>query len=93
MKVTVFTKPGCPPCDATKRLLTKLQIPHTVVDVTEHGEALAYVKSLGYLGTPVVVAESVSGIEHWSEYRDARIRALCGPATQMGASSEARKPA
>lgn len=76
MKVTVYSKPKCTACDATKRLLTKLEIPHIVVDVTEDPEALAYPKSLGYLGAPVVVAETSSGIQRWSDFRDARIRGL-----------------
>ncbi|MDI9914384.1 glutaredoxin family protein [Rhodococcus sp. IEGM 1379] len=76
MKVTVYSKPFCVACDATKRLLTKLQISHTVVDVTEDAKALAYVKSLGYSGAPVVVAELPSGIQHWAEFREAKMKEL-----------------
>lgn len=76
MKVTVYSRPKCTACDATKRLLTKLGILHTVVDVTEDPEALAYVKSLGYLGAPVVVAETSSDVRHWSEFRESRIKEL-----------------
>jgi glutaredoxin-like protein NrdH len=74
--VTVYSKPKCTACDATKRLLTKLQIPHSVIDITEDPNALAYVKSLGYLGAPVVIAEAPSGVQHWAEYREGRIRAI-----------------
>lgn len=76
MKVTVYSKPSCVACDATKRLLTKLHILHTVIDITEDAEALAYVKSLGYSGAPVVVVELPSGVEHWAEYREGRIKKL-----------------
>ena len=32
MTVTVFTKPHCPQCNATKRQLTKLGVPFETVD-------------------------------------------------------------
>ena len=35
MTVTVFTKPHCPQCDATKRQLTKLGVPFETVDLTQ----------------------------------------------------------
>lgn len=76
MIVTVYGKPKCTACDATKRLLNKLQIPHTVIDVTEDAEALAYVKSLGYFGAPVVVADTSSGLHHWSDFRESKIKVL-----------------
>ena len=36
MTVTVFTKPHCPQCDATKRQLTKLGVPFETVDLTQN---------------------------------------------------------
>ena len=33
MTVTVFTKPHCPQCDATKRQLTKLGVPFETVEI------------------------------------------------------------
>ena len=68
--VTVYSKPACVACMATKRKLTKLEIPHTVIDVTEDPEAYAYVKSLGYSSMPVVVAELPDGTRYWSDFRD-----------------------
>ena len=35
MTVTVFTKPYCPQCDATKRQLTKLGVPFETVDLAK----------------------------------------------------------
>lgn len=78
MKVTVYSKPNCTACDATKRLLTKLGVAHTVVDVTEDADALVYVKSLGYVGAPVVVVDSELGVQHWAEFREGRVRSLSG---------------
>ncbi|MFC9769305.1 glutaredoxin domain-containing protein [Rhodococcus jostii] len=76
MNVTVYSKPNCIGCTATKRLLTRLEIPHTVVDITEDSAAYEYVKSLGYSSAPVVVAELSAGTQHWAEFREERIRHL-----------------
>ncbi|MFC9769178.1 glutaredoxin domain-containing protein [Rhodococcus jostii] len=76
MNVTVYSKPNCVGCTATKRLLTRLEIPHTVVDITEDRAAYEYVRSLGYSAAPVVVAELSAGTQHWAEFREERIRHL-----------------
>lgn len=72
MIVTVFTKPGCPPCDATKRKLDKHGVKYEVRDVTTDPAALARVRELGYSGTPVVEA----GDMHWSGYSPDRLAQL-----------------
>lgn len=41
MTVTVFTKPHCPQCDATKRQLTKLGVPFETVDLTQNPPPLS----------------------------------------------------
>ena len=33
--ITVYTKPACVQCEATKRLLTKLDLEYNTVDITE----------------------------------------------------------
>lgn len=70
--VTVYSKPLCVQCDATKRALTKAGIAYTAVDVTEDAEALAKIKALGYAQAPVVVTDE----DHWSGFRPDRIKAL-----------------
>lgn len=72
MTVTVYTRPNCGPCSATKRALEKAGIDFTIVDLVEDTEALATVKALGYLQAPVVVTDS----EHWGGFRPDRIKAL-----------------
>lgn len=64
--VTIYTKPGCVQCNATKRKAEEKGIPFVMVDVTEDADAMALVKELGYLQVPVVTTESG---EHWSGYR------------------------
>lgn len=74
MTVTVYAKPGCPPCDATIRTLEKLGLAYVKLDVTEDTAAYEACQAFGYLNTPVVVA----GDQHWSGFRPDRIGALVG---------------
>ncbi|ATN92605.1 glutaredoxin [Mycobacterium phage YassJohnny] len=57
MKVTIYTKPGCKPCEGTKKMLTKKGIEFEAVDVTEVPSATKVVTDLGYAGVPVVVVD------------------------------------
>jgi glutaredoxin-like protein NrdH len=72
MTITVFSKPNCVQCDATKRTLNNLGLDYEVTDLTEDPASLEYVRSLGYLQAPVVVA----GDDHWSGFRMDKIKAL-----------------
>lgn len=72
MSITVYTKPACVQCNATKRALDKAGLEYTTVDLTEDAAALAAVKALGYAQAPVVVANG----KHWSGYRPDQIKAL-----------------
>lgn len=81
--ITVYSKPRCPQCDATARLLNRMGAPYTKVDVTEDGVAYAFVKQLGYQQVPVVVVRDrhVEGdgrdgniVEHWSGFNPGRVK-------------------
>jgi glutaredoxin-like protein NrdH len=61
--VTVYSKPNCQACTATKRWLTQRSIPFIEEDITEPGN-LAAAKALGHLEAPVVVY----GDRHWSGF-------------------------
>lgn len=65
MSITVYSKPECVQCNATKRALDKQGLDYEVIDVSVDAAALEYVKSLGYLQAPVVMA----GDQHWAGYR------------------------
>ena len=56
--VTLYTKPNCQPCKATKRWLDKNDVVYTVKDVTEDPADLAAVKELGYDGVPVTIVST-----------------------------------
>jgi len=55
MTITVYTKPGCQPCKATKRWLDKRDLEYSTVDVTTSPADLEAIKALGYEGVPVVI--------------------------------------
>ncbi|QPK94164.1 glutaredoxin-like protein NrdH [Actinomyces sp. zg-332] len=69
MSITVYTKPRCVQCDATKRALDKKGINYETVDIAEDIQALEYVKSLGYQQAPVVVTDN----DHWAGFRPDKI--------------------
>lgn len=58
MTITVYTKPNCQPCRATKRWLDKRGIEYSTIDVTTSPADLAAVKALGYEGVPVVIVSN-----------------------------------
>ena len=70
--ITLYTKPACVQCTATKKALDKAGVEYDVVDISLDDEARDYVMALGYLQAPVVIA----GEDHWSGFRPDRIRGL-----------------
>ena len=65
MTVTVFTKPQCQQCEATKRRLNDRGITFETVDLSENPETLAQLVHAGYRQAPVVITPDAS----WSGYR------------------------
>ena len=74
MAITVYSKPLCVQCDATKRALNKAGLAYDVIDITDDAEALATVKALGYVQAPVVITSE----DHWSGFRPEKVKALTG---------------
>lgn len=72
MTITVYSKPACQQCIATKRFLDKEGLEYQMIDVSLDPEAREFVESLGYSTAPVVVA----GEDHWGGFRPDRIAAL-----------------
>lgn len=84
MTVTVYTKPQCVQCDATKRALSSSRVEYETVDITEDPDALATVKALRYAQAPVVVTNE----DHWSGFRPDKIKALApGRSSARGGQS------
>lgn len=72
MTITLYTKPSCLQCIATKKALDKHGLEYELIDISTDDDAREYVQKLGYLQAPVVEV----GDEHWSGYRPERINEL-----------------
>ncbi|AKE40823.1 glutaredoxin-like protein NrdH [Corynebacterium kutscheri] len=72
MSITLYTKPACVQCNATKKALDRAGLDYTSVDISIDDEARDYVMALGYLQAPVVEVDG----EHWSGFRPERINSL-----------------
>ena len=72
MSITIYTKPACVQCTATKKAFDMQGIAYDLVDISADPAARDYVMALGYLSAPVVVA----GDQHWSGFRPDHIKAL-----------------
>lgn len=67
MKVTVYTKYGCPQCDMTKIVLDGNGIKYESINVEDDEKAFDYIKNvLNLASMPVVVVE---GMEPFTGFR------------------------
>lgn len=73
--ITLYSKPGCVQCTASERALKGVGAEFEPIDLTQDDQALAYVKSLGYLEAPVIVVTDDTGepISHWSGFQPDKI--------------------
>ncbi|CAM3977574.1 glutaredoxin-like protein NrdH [Helcobacillus massiliensis] len=85
MEITVYSKPMCVQCDATKRAFTKAGVAFNVVDLTEDADALATVKALGYQQAPVVMTST----DHWAGFRPDKIKATAAQMADTAAHARA----
>ena len=60
MTITVFTKPHCPQCDATKRQFTKLGVNFETGDLTQSPSTLDQLREAGFRQAPVVITPDSS---------------------------------
>ena len=70
--ITVYTKPACVQCDATKRLLDKLNLEYSTIDITEDTEAFDLVISKGFKSAPVVITDD----DAWAGFNPDKIYAM-----------------
>ncbi|WP_159599115.1 glutaredoxin-like protein NrdH [Agromyces humi] len=82
MTVTVYTKPSCVQCNATYRALDGKGIQYDVIDVSVDEQALAHIKSLGYLQAPVVITDD----DHWSGFNPIKIGELAAKHRELVAA-------
>jgi len=72
MRVTVYTSPNCMPCQQTKKQFDKRGIVYDVINLEQHPDKAEEMKELGYMQTPIVVADDA----HWSGFRMDKIQRL-----------------
>lgn len=70
--ITVYTKPSCVQCDATKRMMDKLKIDYSFVDVTVDTEAFEMLIDKGFKSVPVVVTDN----DAWAGFNPDKISEL-----------------
>jgi glutaredoxin-like protein NrdH len=70
--VTVYTKPSCVQCDATKRMMDKLKIEYTTIDITVDTEAFDMIVAKGFKSAPVVITDDDS----WAGFNPDKISEL-----------------
>ena len=70
--ITVYTKPSCVQCDATKRHLDKLGLDYSTVDITQDQEAFDKIVGMGFQAAPVVITDDAS----WSGYQPDKLNGL-----------------
>jgi glutaredoxin len=56
-KITVYTRPACPPCKMVKQFLEENNVPFEAKDVEEKAEYEQELLDLGFMKTPIVVVE------------------------------------
>lgn len=72
MNITVYSKPNCPQCAATKRQLNRRGFNYTVIDISDNPQTIDQLRQKGWQQMPVVIADD----ESWSGYRPDNISAL-----------------
>lgn len=70
--VIVYTKPGCPQCERTKKLMDNNGIEYETVDVSVNPEARENLLAQGYSQMPIVHTEH----DEWSGFRPDKIKEL-----------------
>jgi glutaredoxin-like protein NrdH len=70
--ITVYTKPSCVQCDATKRLMDRLSIKYDTVDISKNQEAFDMILAKGFKAAPVVITDNDS----WAGFQPDKIAEL-----------------
>jgi len=70
--VKVYSKPGCPQCSMSYKLLEQLGISYNKIDITQDEDGYNRVISLGYQSLPVF---EVNG-NHWNGFDPDAIKSL-----------------
>lgn len=77
--ITVYTRTGCQPCVATKRMLDQAGTPYTTIDADEDTNASMALMSRGIRALPFVTV-TIDGMEadFWSGFQPANVKKWIG---------------
>lgn len=79
MRITVYGRPGCQPCRATRRVLDARQVTYTFVDVQDLSRAqlgeLVHEAASNMLPI-VIIRDDIDVIDAWAGYRPAKLDTL-----------------
>lgn len=84
-EVTVYTRPGCVQCDATKRQLQRSGVAFRMVNVESDPSLVERLKDWGFRSLPVVD----TGTDRWAGFQPAKLKDL---SKQMWRTEGARGP-
>ena len=70
MNVIVWSKPNCVQCDATKRYLTKHEVPYEAREMTP--DMIEEFKDKGFMSAPIVA----TGKDMWAGFRMSKLEGL-----------------
>lgn len=77
MTVTVFSKPSCPQCVNTKKMLTSMGLEFKEDSLIENQEARDNFVSMGYMSAPIVeVAQEDGSVQRWAGFIPEMIKGL-----------------
>jgi glutaredoxin-like protein NrdH len=76
MNVTMYSKPGCQACTATKRALDRHGIAYAEVDITADHHAAQRLREMGSLELPRIEVTWYDGRDSWTGFRPSKIEQL-----------------
>lgn len=88
MTITVYSKPSCVQCTATKKALDKAGVGYDEVDISVDDAARDYIMGLGFKQAPVVIPPAGES-EAWSGFRPDKTKAAIAAQEQEAESTMA----
>ena len=76
MQITVFTKPNCPACEATKKAMDRAGLDYNAVDVEGNHTLGQVLREIGFRSMPVIEIFDGENHRYWEGFRPDLIRQL-----------------
>lgn len=76
MQITIFTKPNCQACEATKKAMDRAALDYEVVDINSSSSLPEILREMGFRTMPVVEAFDGENHRYWEGFRPDLIKQL-----------------